>query len=195
MENLIKYRNSGTHNLQLKYVITDDNRTDDDLWSFIWAMLAIRPDIVMICPDFPYDDKSVPDETVKFAAKLWCMIEKFMGITPIDYTFVMLDEKLSKYKEELFNSITELKKTQEFSYDCHLYSCSDENKALKTQLSAILEEKKNLEIQLSAILNSRTLRYGNKITTFLRKIFPKGSKRSIIMGKISRIFLRKLNIC
>jgi organic radical activating enzyme len=177
MENLIKYRNSGTHNLRLKYIITDENRTDDDMWSFIWTMLAIRPNIVMICPDFPYDDRSIPDETVKFAAKLWCMIEKFMGITPIDYTSVMLDEKLSKYKKELYCTINELKKTQDFSYDCHLYSG--------------LEEKKALETQLSAILNSRTWRYGNRITAFIRKIFPKGSKRSVIAGKMFRTIFGK----
>ena len=109
IDHLIKYRNSGTNNLFLKYVITDDNRTDDDMWSFILAMLALRPNLVMICPDFPVGDKIITDETVKFAAKLWYNIEKYLGNVAFDYTWSMGDKKFEKYHEQLRLEINLLK--------------------------------------------------------------------------------------
>lgn len=56
--NLIRYKNSGTNRLWLKYIVCDLNRTEDDLWSFVWAMLALRPDKLMICPEFPYGENN-----------------------------------------------------------------------------------------------------------------------------------------
>jgi len=44
------------------------------------------------------------------------------------------------------------------------------------------------EGRLSAILNSRTWRYGSKITSIVRKIFPKGSIRARIAWKIFSLF-------
>ncbi len=109
IENLIKYRNSGTNNLWLKYVITESNRTEDDLWSFLLAMLAIKPNKVMISPDFPYGDKEIPQETVKFAAKLWYLLEKYLGVDVIDYTSSMGDIKFRNYQKALFNEINSMK--------------------------------------------------------------------------------------
>ena len=60
IRNLIRYRNSGTHNLWLKCVITENNSSDDDLWSFVLAMMALRPNKIMICPDFPYGETEGP---------------------------------------------------------------------------------------------------------------------------------------
>ncbi len=85
IENLIRYRNSGTSGLWLKYVVCDVNRTEDDLWSFIMAVLAIKPDKVMICPEFAYGADSFPEETVAFAARLWYLLEKHTGFAPVDY--------------------------------------------------------------------------------------------------------------
>ena len=110
IENLIKYRNSGTKNMWLKYVITEDNRTEDDMWSFLMVMLAIRPNSIMICPDFPYDDKEIPYETVEFAAKLWHLIEKFLGITPQDYSANIYDIKFVRYHEDLAKELAKLNK-------------------------------------------------------------------------------------
>ena len=109
IENLIKYRNSGTNKMSLKYVITEDNRTDDDMWSFILAMLALRPNVVLICPDFPYGDREIPDETVKFAAKLWYYIERYLGNVVRDYTGSMGDPKFIKYQKDLAEEIKALK--------------------------------------------------------------------------------------
>lgn len=62
IRNLIRYRNSGTHSLWLKCVICESNRTDDDLWGFILAMMALRLNKVLICPDFPYGKAEVPED-------------------------------------------------------------------------------------------------------------------------------------
>ena len=107
--NLIRYRNSGTSGLWLKYIVCDSNRTEDDLWSFIMAMLAIKPDKVMICPDFPDGEKKIPDETVAFTARLWYLLEKFTGFTPIDYTTAFKNSEYDKYRADLKRSIQELK--------------------------------------------------------------------------------------
>ena len=105
IRNLIRYRNSGTKRLWLKYVITERNRTEDDLWSFVLAMLALKPDRLMICPDFPYGEQQVPDETTKFAARLWYILEKLTGLTPADYTSEFGDPLWLKYREDLNSAI------------------------------------------------------------------------------------------
>ena len=110
MENLMKYRNSGTSNLWLKYVVTERNRTEDDMWSFIMAMLAISPDRIMICPDFPYGDREIPVETVDFVAKLWHLLEKYTGMVPGDFTSEYGDPKFEKYHRDLAQKIEEWNK-------------------------------------------------------------------------------------
>ena len=107
--NLIRYRNSGTSGLWLKYVICDINRTEDDLWSFIMAVLAIKPDKVMMCPEFAYGAECFPEETVAFAARLWYMLEKHAGVTPVDYTTAFKGPKWDKYRADLRRSVEALK--------------------------------------------------------------------------------------
>ena len=108
--NLIRYRNSGTSGLWLKYVVCDINRTEDDLWGFIMAVLAIKPDKVMICPDFPLGNNGIPDESVAFAARLWYLLEKFTAFMPVDYTTAFQDSMWQKYRADLKLSIQELKR-------------------------------------------------------------------------------------
>ena len=110
IRNLIRYRNSGTKGLWLKYIITEDNRTDDDLWGFALAMLAIRPDKIQICPDFPYGERQLPDETVQFAARLFHILERLTGTRPVDYTLDFGDPKWVTYHEDLTKAIHELEK-------------------------------------------------------------------------------------
>ena len=109
IRNLIRYRNSGTHNLWLKCVICESNRSEDDLWGFVLAMLALRPNKVMICPDFPYGAAEVPEETLKFAAKLWYMVEELVGITPIDYSSTFGDAVWVKYHQDLPAAIAKVR--------------------------------------------------------------------------------------
>ncbi len=108
LRNLIRYRNSGTKGLWLKYIITDDNRTDDDLWGFAQAMLALRPDKIQICPDFPYGERQLPEETVQFAARMFHILERLTGMKPVDYTTDFGDPKWVKYHEDLAKAIQEL---------------------------------------------------------------------------------------
>jgi uncharacterized Fe-S cluster-containing radical SAM superfamily protein len=109
IRNLIRYRNSGTHNLWLKCVICESNRSDDDLWGFVLAMLALRPNKVMISPDFPYGATEVPDETLRFAAKLWYMMEELVGITPVDVTANFGDAVWVKYHQDLPAAIAQVR--------------------------------------------------------------------------------------
>lgn len=109
IQNLIKYKNSGTRQLWIKYVICDTNRTDDDLWSFITTALALRPNRIMICPDFPYGEKEIPEATVQFAAKLWHLLERLTGQTPVDYTSDFGDPKWQKYHCDLSQAIQEMR--------------------------------------------------------------------------------------
>jgi len=94
--------------LWLKYIITDDNRTEDDLWGFAMAMLAIRPDRIQICPDFPYGMRELPEETVQFAARMFHVVERLTGMRPVDYTTDFGDPKWVKYHEDLAEAIREL---------------------------------------------------------------------------------------
>jgi organic radical activating enzyme len=107
--NLIRYRNSGTSGLWLKYVICDINRTEDDLWSFITAVLAIKPDKVIMCPEFAYGEDHFPAETVAFAAQLWYLLEKHTGFTPVDYTTAFKGPKWDRYRADLRSSVAALK--------------------------------------------------------------------------------------
>lgn len=108
-QNLIRYRNTGTRNLWIKYVICDENRSDDDLWSFVATVLALRPDRTMICPDFPYGDRQIPEETLQFAARLWRVLEQVTGVPPIDYTSEFGAPKWVKYHCDLSKALEEIR--------------------------------------------------------------------------------------
>jgi organic radical activating enzyme len=114
IRNLIRYRNTGTQRLWLKYVICEENRTEDDLWSFVLTMLALRPSKVMICPDFPYDDRDIPEATVAFAARLWYAIEQLVGVTPVEYTAEFGDPKWIKYHAGLCAALEEVRRKKPF---------------------------------------------------------------------------------
>ena len=109
IDNLARYRNSGTKGLWLKYVVTEHNRTEDDMYSFLLAMLALRPNKVMISPEFPYGDKEIPPQTVQFIAKLWYLVEKYLGESVLEYTADMGDPKFANYHRELNEEINKLK--------------------------------------------------------------------------------------
>lgn len=112
ISNLVRYRNSGTHQLWLKYVICESNRSDDDLWSFVMAMIALRPNKVLICPDFPYRASEVPEATVKFAARLWYSIEQLVGLTPVDYTADFGDLLWVKYHQDLCTALEAVRRQE-----------------------------------------------------------------------------------
>lgn len=156
VENLIRYRNSGTSGLWLKYVICDENRTEDDLWSFIMAVLAIRPNRVMISPHFLYGDESIPDETVAFAARLWYLLEKYYGFIPGDYTIAFKGVKWDQYRADVKNALAALKAKKPFD---------DEHKLRER---GMVPAAKNRLI----LARDRALRSGLRA-----RVLPDGSKR------------------
>ena len=108
LENLMKYRNSGTKRLWLKYVINDYNKTEDDMWSFIMTMLALRPNRIFISPEFPYN-KDVPYDTVQFAAKLWYLLQLYCGDIVDDGVSTQGCTRIAKYHKELEKELNILK--------------------------------------------------------------------------------------
>lgn len=108
LANLIRYRSSGTQRLWLKCVVCEANRTEDDLWSFVTAMLALRPDRLMISPEFPIGADLVPQETVRFVARLWHVLEKVTGLRPVEYTSDFGDPKWVRYHSDLAQALHEL---------------------------------------------------------------------------------------
>lgn len=109
VNNIIKYRKSGTHNLIIKYNICKDNTNEDDLYGFVFLMAVIKPDQVFICPEFPYGDMEIPQETVDFGAKMYCLLEKYLGLKSFIQTDVMKgDPKLCQYSVDVREAIKKL---------------------------------------------------------------------------------------
>jgi hypothetical protein len=80
-------------------------------------MLAIRPDKVMICPEFAVGTNKIPDETIAFASRLWYLLEKFTGLTPVDYTTSFRDAEYDRYRAALKSAIEELKRQKPLNDD------------------------------------------------------------------------------
>ncbi|OEJ15968.1 hypothetical protein BFL38_10955 [Brachyspira hampsonii] len=110
--NLIKYKSSGTKNIQLKYIVTDKNMNDDDIYGFLLFVLNIQPGSVMISIDFNVVNVNMSIEYAKTMAKIWYLLEKYGNITPIlfsdnsggDPIFVQLSkdirQEFKKLKEQ-----------------------------------------------------------------------------------------------
>ena len=79
IDTLIRYKKTGTKNLWLKYIVTENNISEEDLFGFVFLMTAINPDKIYIAVDFPYGDKEIPDSHAVFAAKLWYYLKKYAG--------------------------------------------------------------------------------------------------------------------
>jgi uncharacterized Fe-S cluster-containing radical SAM superfamily protein len=98
---LRRYRDSGSANILLKYIITDDNRTDADLEGFVALMRELCPAQVYICPDFPYGDRQIPRETVEFGARMWSRLEQ-SGLNVYIQTRDMVgDPKLKQFTTDI----------------------------------------------------------------------------------------------
>lgn len=164
LENLMRYRNSGTKNMWLKYVVCEENRTEDDMYSFLMTMLALRPNRIMLCPDFPYGDKQIPNETVKFVAKLWYLTEKYIGQTPIDFTASVGDPKLVKYHEDLRREIDSLKENSPFDDKFVLKPYAEPCECTESTCECVEEVKKlSLLQEIFSIRNEGT----HKVVRFI----------------------------
>ncbi|WP_295161151.1 radical SAM protein [uncultured Brachyspira sp.] len=123
IENMIRYKMSGTKSMfVLKYIICEENRSNDDLYGFVFAILLIRPTHVYICPDFPYGDKQIPDESVEFGARMWLILEKYgKGFTTvyIQSDDMKGDPKFAKYSGDIRAKYNELKDNMNYEEDLY----------------------------------------------------------------------------
>jgi len=139
-ENLLRYRESGTKNLWLKYVITETNKTDDDLWSFVTVMTALKPDKIMVAPDFPYGDKEIPYSTAEFAAKIWCLCEKYVGCNVVEYTEAMGDPKFVQYRNNLNYEIDKYRKEHPYEKRNSCNCCQSTSKITECDLELLAKK-------------------------------------------------------
>ena len=121
ISNMIRYRESQTKMMfVLKYIICDTNRTDDDLYGFIFAMLLIKPSHVYICPDFSYIKGDIPYESVEFGARMWVLLEKYgAGSTTvyIQSDDMIASQKMKKFSEDIRIKYKELKEKIDYNVD------------------------------------------------------------------------------
>lgn len=89
-------------------------------------MAAIRPPHIFICPEFPYGDMMIPDETVEFGAKLYILIKKYVGITPHIQTDDMKgDPKLIAFSKDIRDRIESIQKDYDDGIN-YVIGCSPE---------------------------------------------------------------------
>jgi wyosine [tRNA(Phe)-imidazoG37] synthetase (radical SAM superfamily) len=98
LENLSKYASMGSGaggSLAVKYIFTDDNCSDDDIFGFVYAMLAIQPQKIWLTFDFTPFIEIAPDsedflhydfsKQIKAYAKMYLTFRKH-GLEPVHYT-------------------------------------------------------------------------------------------------------------
>jgi len=98
LENCSRYSYAGSQNggnFAVKYIFTNNNCNDDDIYGFAYAMLAIRPQKIWLTFDFaPFSDINPDadnfgnynfDKQIEAYAKLYNLLKKH-GITAIHYT-------------------------------------------------------------------------------------------------------------
>ena len=162
LDNMIRYKSSGTKSMfVLKYIICEENRNDDDLYGFIFAMLLIRPSHVYICPDFPYGDRGIPDESVEFGARMWLLLEKYgkgSTIVYIQSDDMKGDPKFAKFSDDIRAKYKELK--NKIDYDESWYN-----------IVRINELPKEIEYQNTISEYQSTIsEYDNKINRIYKNI-------------------------
>lgn len=141
-DTIVKYRNSGTNNLVIKYVIADENRSDDDLYSFVNFAAALGPKVIIgICPSYPYGDREIPEETVEFGAKLAYMLEKYTGKMPLLFSdYSTADEKFLNYSKEVRERVAQKKKEKPLNSLYNLNKCYETNKVCKPKRNLTFKE-------------------------------------------------------
>lgn len=113
VDTIIRYRKTGTHRLWIKYIITKDNCNEDNLFSFVFLMAALRPDIVYICPEFPYGDRETPHDFVLFGARMWYLLKKYADLNiHIQTDDNNSDPKFKKYSEDIRSEFAKITHSQ-----------------------------------------------------------------------------------
>ena len=112
LESLSKYASLGAGNggaLAVKYIFTDDNCSDDDVYGFVYAMLAIQPQKIWLTFDFtpfsiiPPDSEDFGEfdftKQIKAYTKMYLTFKKH-GLEPVHYSEGHL-AKISKAGQKL----------------------------------------------------------------------------------------------
>lgn len=115
MDNLIRYRNSGTRRMFLKYIIGPWNLDDDNLYGFLFFVCAIKPNFLIISLDVSLNEYS--KDMVLFGAKLYLLVRKYINCNIVFYSDGKTAKKFNAYSRNVRNKIEELKKS---SYYCKL---------------------------------------------------------------------------
>jgi len=121
IQNLIRYKKSGTNKLWIKYILCDENMNEDDLFGFIFAMIAIKPNKVYIAPKFPYGDTQIPQKAVDFGARMWYLMEKYAGVSPyIQTDDNTADCKFINFSKDIRECYAKLKCEKDFGNEWNL---------------------------------------------------------------------------
>jgi uncharacterized Fe-S cluster-containing radical SAM superfamily protein len=134
LDNLIRYKKSGTKNLWLKYILTENNISDDDLHTFVFTMAAVKPDKIYIAVDFPYGEKEIPYTLAVAGGKLWYLLDKYTGIHIQYYSDVATaDTKFAKFYRDMRAEYDKLAKFAPIDNTYNLLSSYQEFEDLKKQ--------------------------------------------------------------
>ena len=126
-DTLVKYRMTGTTRMQIKYIITDENRSEDDLFSFVLLVLVLKPNLVHIIPEFPYGDKQIPRDSALFGAKLLYSLRKYgdFNIT-LQADGISADPKFTKFSVEMHEEYDRLCTETELTDEYHILNWTNE---------------------------------------------------------------------
>lgn len=143
VDTLVRYRKTGTHRLWLKYIITEDNCNDDDLFGFVFFMTSLKPDKVYICPEFPYGDRETPYKFVVFGARMWYLLKKYADINiHIQTDDDISDPKFKKYSKNIREEFDKLAKSTEMD-GTYCLAVSTERMVDKVN-SSLMEEREGI---------------------------------------------------
>lgn len=143
-DTLVRYRKTGTHRLWLKYIITEDNCNEDNLFGFVFFMTALRPDKVYICPEFPYGDRETPYKFVTFGAKMWYLLKKYANTNiHIQTDDNIADPKFKKYSDNIRKEFAKLNQSKTLDNTYTLIESDEKiNSALNKQIKCIINRFK-----------------------------------------------------
>lgn len=137
IENISKYSVAGRKgggNVSVKYIFTQNNSTDDDIYGFVYAMLACKPQEIWLTFDFdPLCD--MPADAPNFGGydysihieayvKMYFLFKKH-GVTPIHYAEKHL-APASLHGKELLRLVKQKISDTDFSFDERLALQSNE---------------------------------------------------------------------
>ena len=121
VENLTRYAKAGAigyGNLAVKYIFSDGNCSDDDIFGFTFAMLAIRPQKVWLTFDFLpladiYEGQEKPreydySEHIKAYTKMFLLLQQY-GMEPAHFAKTHLAQVLQAGKNLVQSVLEEIK--------------------------------------------------------------------------------------